>query len=142
MFSELEELFLPVSESKSLSFIVKDTNVYLKADYFRLRQALANILDNAIKYTSSGKIVLSAYKDGNKVIIKIEDTGIGIPEKDIPKIFKKFYRIDKSRNSSGKGIGLSLARAYIEAHGGKISVKSKPGHGSTFYVIIPSSDDT
>ncbi len=141
LFLELEELFLPVAESKGIDLQIYPLKINLLVDRFRFRQALANLLDNALKFTKQGSVCLSASLEEDKLIIVIEDTGIGIPNGDLDKIFKKFYRLDQSRKTPGKGVGLSLARAYIEAHGGKIVVKSKVGKGSVFYIILPYEQD-
>ena len=94
-------------------------------------------MDNAIKYTPSGGVVtLSVDTDAADVKLEITDTGVGIGEKDIPRIFSRFYRSDESRSTSGSGLGLSLALAIIRAHGGNITVKSISGSGSTFVIIL------
>jgi len=96
-------------------------------------------LDNAIKYTNKkGKINLVLNKTHNKINLSVTNTGKGIPEELTGKIFDRFYRIDKarSRNSGGYGLGLAIAKAIVEQHGGKISVKSKVGESTTFSVEL------
>jgi signal transduction histidine kinase len=111
----------------------------LFADKKRLSQAISNILDNALKYSSSGETVaLWTRTEPGYTEICVADSGPGIPEEEIPRIFERFYRLDTSRSTSGWGIGLSLAKAYVEAHGGTITVKSESGKGSTFCIRVPA----
>ena len=110
------------------------------ADEARLSQILINLLDNAIKYTKDGgDVTVSARPKDKYVQIDISDTGIGIPEEDIPRIFERFYRVDKarSRELGGTGLGLSIVKHIVQAHGGEVWVKSVVGQGSTFSFIIP-----
>lgn len=100
---------------------------------------LANLVDNALKYTpSNGKVWLDAEDVENTVQIKISDTGMGIPAEDQDRIFERFYRCDQSRNSDGFGLGLSFAQAVAHAHGGQIQLNSEPGKSSTFTIILPT----
>ena len=113
--------------------------VVVSADRDRLRQALANLVDNAIKYTPrGGQVDVSAARDGSSIVIRVRDTGAGIPTHDLPRIFDRLYRGDQSRATRGLGLGLSLVRAYIEAHGGTVEVASSPGNGSTFTIRLPA----
>jgi signal transduction histidine kinase len=109
----------------------------VRADRDRLRQALANLVDNAIKYTPrGGPVDVTANREADAVVIRVADTGRGIPEQDLPRIFDRLYRGDESRTTRGLGLGLSLVRAYVEAQGGTITVESKPGSGSTFSIRL------
>lgn len=111
------------------------------ADEGRISQVLLNLLDNAVKYTpENGKIRISAAPEGNFVRIEVSDTGAGIPEADMPRIFERFYRVDKarSRELGGTGLGLSIVKHIVQAHGGQVSVKSAPEKGSTFSFTIPA----
>lgn len=109
------------------------------ADRDRLRQALANLVDNAIKYTPrEGRVAITAAREGSDVVIRVADTGAGISAQDLPRIFDRLYRGDHSRATRGLGLGLSLVRAYVEAQGGRIDVTSTPGAGSTFSVSLPA----
>jgi len=111
----------------------------VSADRDRLRQALANLMDNAIKYTpAGGRVEVAAAREGASVVIRVRDTGAGIPAHDLPRIFDRLYRGDQSRATRGLGLGLSLVRAYIEAHGGTASVDSTPGKGATFAIRLPN----
>lgn len=112
----------------------------LLADEGRLSQVMLNLLDNAVKYTpEKGSIRISAAQDGGFVRVDVSDTGVGIPESDIPRIFERFYRVDKarSRELGGTGLGLSIVKHIVQAHGGQVSVKSAPGKGTTFSFTIP-----
>jgi two-component system phosphate regulon sensor histidine kinase PhoR len=127
----------------SLTLDIPATLPKLLTDEKSLGQVLLNLLDNAVKYTpKGGKIRVSAVKSNERMIqIDVEDTGIGIPEKDIPRIFERFYRVDKgrSRELGGTGLGLSIVKHIVMAHGGEIWVKSSPGQGSTFSFTIPQA---
>jgi two-component system phosphate regulon sensor histidine kinase PhoR len=111
------------------------------ADPPRLEQVLVNLLHNAIKFTSAGgKITISAKPYGDSILFSVEDTGIGIPSEDLPRIFERFYKTDRARSGSGTGLGLSIARHLIEAHGGRIWAESIEGKGSKFYFTVPRED--
>jgi len=112
----------------------------ITADYDRLKQVFMNIFSNAVKYTDNGGITVSVNEANNAGWeVVIADTGIGIPEAELPHIFERFYRSDKSRSRStgGAGIGLSIAAAIVRAHGGNIDVQSVEGRGSVFKVTLP-----
>jgi signal transduction histidine kinase len=109
------------------------------ADRDRLRQALANLVDNAIKYTPrDGEVEVSATAAPEAIVIRVSDTGPGISEQDLPRIFDRLYRGDQSRATRGLGLGLNLVRAYVEAQDGTVKVESKLGHGSTFSIVLPT----
>jgi two-component system phosphate regulon sensor histidine kinase PhoR len=106
-----------------------------------LEQVLINLLDNAIKYGhEGGKITISVIKKNQKEIqFSIQDNGVGIPKEDLPRIFERFYRVDKGRSQElcGTGLGLSIVKHLVQAHGGNVWAESQPGQGSTFYFTIP-----
>ena len=105
-----------------------------------IQRLLSNLLDNAIKYTpSGGSVTVSLEEKEEHQEITIKDTGIGISPNDLPRIFERFYRCDRSRSQEGIGLGLSLARAIARAHGGDILVTSLLNQGSTFIVTLPKS---
>ena len=136
------ELFQSPAEDKDLKLICDVSgNFSISGDNRMIQRMIANLLDNAIKYTPAGGSVEVTINTGNNnaVAIAVKDTGIGISEKEMPRIFERFYRCDPSRSESGIGLGLSLARAIARAHGGDISVFSKPGQGSTFTVTFPGA---
>jgi len=110
------------------------------ADRFRLEQILINLVGNAIRYTPRGQITLSTAKYEKNTIIRISDTGIGIPAADLPFIFERFYRADKSRNrqSGGTGLGLAIVNNLVEAHQGSITVDSQEGQGTVFTISLPA----
>jgi heavy metal sensor kinase len=111
------------------------------ADLTRLGQAIANLLDNAVKYTPKGKhIFLDAISNNGEIEIIIKDTGLGIPTEDMPRIWDRLYRGDQSRSEKGLGLGLSLVKAVITAHKGRVEVSSEPGKGSTFTVYLPVNE--
>jgi two-component system phosphate regulon sensor histidine kinase PhoR len=112
----------------------------LRGDVIRLREVLQNLLDNAVQYTpAGGQITLCAAVSGDRVVISVRDTGIGIPKADQERIFERFYRVDpaRSREVGGTGLGLAIAKHLVEAHGGRITVESEVGRGSTFSVFLP-----
>jgi two-component system phosphate regulon sensor histidine kinase PhoR len=125
----------------------------VRADPSRLEQVLVNLIHNAIKFTKpGGKVVLSAElvsdaeapdaelrRPGGAVRFSVRDTGVGIPADDVPRIFERFYRVDRSRTAGGTGLGLSIARHIVEAHSGRIWVESTEGQGSTFSFSIPTA---
>jgi len=118
----------------------KDTPA-VRGDGAQLGEVLQNLLDNAQQYTpSGGKIEVKARSNGQEVVFTVTDTGIGIPESDLERIFERFYRVDaaRSREAGGTGLGLAIARHIVEAHGGRIWVESAVGQGSRFHFSIPS----
>jgi signal transduction histidine kinase len=99
-----------------------------------------NLVDNAVKYTPpGGRVEVTGGSEGAEIVIRVSDTGIGIPEAKLPRIFERFYRVDKARSkeTGGTGLGLSIARHIAENHGGRVAVESTPGEGSTFTVNLP-----
>jgi signal transduction histidine kinase len=114
------------------------TTVDILADKNQLRRLILNILDNAIKYTQhGGKISADFRQQKDSVDIDIADTGIGIPESELPHIFDRFYRVDKSRSSIGFGLGLSIAQSIAMAHGGKIYARANVPQGTIFTISLP-----
>ena len=128
-------------QEKGLSFQLGHTeDLVVKGDEARLRGLLMNLLDNAVRYTPSpGTVSISLRREGQMAVVAITDTGVGIPAEDIPLIFERFYRVDKSRSRAegGSGLGLAICRHIAEAHGGMIEVESEVGTGSTFSVWLP-----
>jgi heavy metal sensor kinase len=128
-------------QEKGLSFQLGQTkDLVVKGDEARLRGLFMNLLDNAIRYTPApGTISVSIRREGQMAVVAVKDTGIGIPAEDIPFIFERFYRVDKSRSRAegGTGLGLAICKHIAEAHGGKIEVESQVGAGSTFSVWLP-----
>lgn len=111
----------------------------LMANDHQMTQVVLNLVDNAINYTQEGSVDVEVNQEGDHAILEVRDTGIGIAVDHQPRIFERFYRVDRgrSRESGGTGLGLSIVRNIVEAHGGKITVSSRLGHGSTFRVYLP-----
>jgi len=130
-----------VAELKGIkTSLTADANVSVEGDANQLKTLFLNILDNAVKYTpQEGRIEVGLKKDKAIARIEIKDTGPGIPKEEIGHIFDRFYRVDKSRNSIGFGLGLSIAKSITEAHNGAIEVRSQPSQGTTFVVSLPLS---
>jgi two-component system phosphate regulon sensor histidine kinase PhoR len=117
--------------------LLADQDIYIQGDVNRLKQVFINLINNAIAYTPKGGLVQAIIENKeDKVLVHIKDTGIGIEEAEIPRIFERFYRVDKarSRNSGGTGLGLAIVKHLVEAHHGYITVRSKVGKGTTFTV--------
>jgi heavy metal sensor kinase len=115
--------------------------VSVQGDGERLKRALLNLLDNGIKYTpAGGHLTLSLERTGEEARLEVKDTGIGLSTEEQDRVFERFYRSAEARSSGegGAGLGLCIARSIVEAHGGRIEVKSSPGLGSTFTVVLPA----
>jgi two-component system phosphate regulon sensor histidine kinase PhoR len=126
---------------KSLQVEVNCTTGEILADRDRLARALSNLLDNAIHYNKiGGQIQISSRQEGGTFVVDIKDTGSGIPQSDLVRVFERFYRVEKSRtrDSGGTGLGLAIAKHAVESQGGSISVESKLGSGSTFTITLPA----
>ncbi|MDU5145594.1 MAG: HAMP domain-containing sensor histidine kinase [Paenibacillus dendritiformis] len=127
---------------KNISIAIEqDQDVFLTGDYVRLVQVFVNLLNNAYKYTNEGSIRVVISEEPSYAKVTLTDTGTGIAQEELPFIFERFYRGEKSRNrrTGGAGIGLAIVKAIVEAHGGRISAKSALGHGSEFCVRLPKS---
>ncbi|MBP3886698.1 MAG: HAMP domain-containing protein [Cellulosilyticum sp.] len=133
-----------MNKGHSISVHYDESISYLtKGDVFRIRQILHNILSNAIKYTiEEGKITISMCKQGGKIEISVQDTGMGIPETDLGRIFERFYRVDKarSRKLGGTGLGLSIAKELMSLHEGDIEIESKVGEGTLVKLIFKEAE--
>ncbi|VBB46117.1 Signal transduction histidine kinase [uncultured Desulfatiglans sp.] len=139
LIERVVELYEVVAEEKGIEVSVSaPADLVLTADQTRVGQALANLLDNALKYTTDGgKIHLEARVENDEMVIGITDTGVGIPEENLSKIWDRLYRGDKSRSQKGLGLGLSLVKAIVEAHKGRIQVDSRTDRGSSFTIFLP-----
>jgi two-component system, OmpR family, sensor histidine kinase BaeS len=141
--SKIIDTFKPlfIKENYELfSSVVPEIMATVDRDKFK--QIMNNLISNSYKYLKpNGSVQVSLNKDRGKIIIKVTDNGIGIPEKDLPYIFERFYRTDLSRNKNtgGSGIGLTITKAFVEAHGGKIYVESIVDEGSTFVIELPDT---
>jgi signal transduction histidine kinase len=133
------DLYHDVAEAKGVSLTVRsDPAAVVSGDRVRLEQVAANLIDNAVKYTpSGGRVEASVRRAGDRAELVVEDTGAGIPADELPRIWQRLFRGDRSRTARGLGLGLSLVKAIVEAHGGSVAVASEPGRGSTFTVALP-----
>lgn len=123
----------------SLKFASADENVFINGDPYRLKQVFINLINNAVTYTpNNGVVSVTVEESGDSVLIRVKDTGIGIEKHEIPRIFERFYRVDRarSRNSGGTGLGLAIVKHLIEAHRGSISVLSELGKGTVFTIEL------
>ncbi|MDA1184160.1 MAG: ATP-binding protein [Acidobacteria bacterium] len=143
LVGEVVSLYEEVAEEKGIAVVTEvEPGVAVEADQGRLRQALANLLDNALKYTpAGGRVTVDARREGSTVRLDVADTGIGIASNDLPRIWERLYRGDQSRAERGLGLGLSLVRAIVLAHGGTVDVITTPGRGSTFTIRLPGGFD-
>ena len=136
---------LPALEQRAKSsgtslrtYIARDAqNVW--ADRTALRQVASNLLENSIRHTPNGIVTLFAEHDADGIWIGVRDTGEGIPEEQLPRVFERFYRVDSSRSrlEGGTGLGLAIVRHLTEAHGGKVRISSKPNEGTTVAAFFP-----
>ena len=139
MIHDAVDLFHPVAEYKHIDIKIQAPDkVHLSTDKRRLQRVFGNLLDNALKYSQSSNIILTTVRtDDSHVIIEICDNGGGISREDLPHIFDRFYRAEKSRTEPGNGLGLSLAKAFVMSLGGSITVASTLCEGSMFTVLLP-----
>jgi signal transduction histidine kinase len=140
LVADVMELYEDVASEKDITIEKQFDGAHQAAvDPARIRQVFANLLDNALKYTPrGGRIAISVHEKVEKVAVCFQDNGMGISENDLPHIWDRLYRGDKSRNEHGLGLGLSLVKAIVEAHGGRVEVKSMPHEGSEFCVFLPA----
>lgn len=143
--SAIEEISrLADLKEHTISLKAKDKVASIEGDGHRIKQVFSNLLTNAIKYTpNKGKIDVGIKNENGHLLVSISDTGIGIPEKEHEKIFEKFYTVgckSLTRESERMGLGLTIAKGIVEAHGGKIWVESELNKGSTFYFTLPRGD--
>jgi signal transduction histidine kinase len=139
VMADAVDLYEDTADQKGVRLSIADgPEVVVVADRDRLRQVVANLVDNATKYTpAGGRVTLAARTEGREAVMTVTDTGVGIAPADQSRIWQRLYRADPSRSERGLGLGLSLVRAYVRAHGGEAEVASEPGHGSTFTIRVP-----
>lgn len=139
---EVYDTLNPKAEAKGLILQMDNPSMEVFADRNRIRQVIMNLIENAIVYTDEGSVRLRMYKRQEKVRIEVVDTGKGISEDHLDRIFERFYRVDpdRSRKSGGTGLGLSIVKQILQAHGEQISVESTPGRGTRFWFNLPVSE--
>jgi two-component system, OmpR family, phosphate regulon sensor histidine kinase PhoR len=141
LFHDLNITFEQKVKSKNLNlvFIINDNIQIFQGDEFKIEQMFINLIENAIRYTEKGEIIVRAGVEGSFIKFEVSDTRIGIPDKDKERIFERFYTVDKSRSRqiAGTGLGLSIVKHIVLLHNGKICVKSVLNSGSTFIILFP-----
>ena len=142
LVTEVGEEYQPKAKLKKIGLKADKTKAKVKADKNKMHQVVANLIDNAIKFTpEEGEVIVKVIVIGGKVRVEVTDTGVGIDEKNLSKLFTKFGRVDTSGSAVGRttgtGLGLYVSRKLVELAGGTMGVKSKPGEGSTFYFSLP-----
>ncbi|AYK06356.1 sensor histidine kinase [Brevibacillus laterosporus] len=141
IIAEAQKSIAELWDKKRIRYVPPFTdNIFVHADYRRLLQVFTNLLSNAYKYTpEDGEVSVAIEEQQSNIVINVADTGVGIREEELPYVFERFYRGEKSRSrkSGGAGIGLAIVKAIIEAHGGEVRVESKAGKGTTFLVRLP-----
>lgn len=144
MLDELSEDAMILAEERSISVgSMIEPAIFIDGDSVRLHQALLNILDNAIKYTpEGGDILMRLVQEGDRAILRLSDTGVGIAPEHLPHIFDRFYRADQARSQDiqGNGLGLSIVKWIIEAHEGTIRAESKQNKGTMITIVLPILD--
>ena len=145
------DLYRDVAEAKGVTLAAPEDaqapddrarDVIVDADRTRLEQVAANLIDNAVKYTPpGGRVEVTLSREHGRAVLRVSDTGPGIPPGEVPRIWERLFRGDASRAERGLGLGLSLVKAIVEAHGGSVDVSSTVGSGSTFIVSLPSSGE-
>jgi len=139
---EVSELSRPLAEAKNVVLVVEGKDaVPVVADRDRIAQVLQNLLANAVRYTEAGgHVTVTAQAGRTEATLEVADSGPGIPEEELPRVFERFYRVDRSRAraTGGAGLGLAIVKTLVEAHGGRVWARSRPGEGSTFGFALPS----
>jgi len=141
LMRDVKKLIEPSAVNKGITIDLEGKGVVVKGDREGLTEVFTNIVENAIKYNRpEGTVSIDVNEYMGNAVVKVEDTGMGIPEDETEKIFDRFYRVDASRGLTvGSGLGLSIVRTIVEAHGGKVEVKSQLGKGSAFIVSLPKN---
>jgi heavy metal sensor kinase len=141
LLTDLASSVAKLAKDKGLHFgVTTIEDLTVNGDRVKLKQLMLNLIENAVRYTPpGGRVCVSAMAQNGSAVLSVSDTGIGIPEEQIPLIFDRFYRVDKARSRAegGAGLGLAIAKYIAESHGGKIEVESQVGKGSVFRFILP-----
>jgi signal transduction histidine kinase len=138
---ECVELVRPLADQRGLQIQCDLPAVECVGDPERISQVATNLLSNAIHFNREhGEVKISTHADNGSVMLTVADTGVGIPDQDLPHIFERFYRVDKSRSrvQGRTGLGLAICKAIVDAHSGIVNVTSQPGRGSTFTIKLPA----
>ena len=132
------ELVQPLADERGVKIFTELSPLEITGDSERLAQVVTNLLTNAIQYNKpDGEVRVKLASQGGLAVLTVSDTGPGIPAEDLPRVFERFYRGDKSRTGGNAGLGLAISKAIVEAHGGTIEVSSKENAGTTFTVRLP-----
>jgi signal transduction histidine kinase len=141
LLDSVASMAAPLASAKGLEFEMKDGDheIMVNTDAVKLRQVLLNLISNAVKYTDKGHVSVATQSRDGVVEFLVSDTGVGVSDEHIEKIFEPFWQVEQTttRRAGGTGLGLAVTRQFVEMLGGKIEVDSKPGEGSTFKVSIP-----
>jgi signal transduction histidine kinase len=139
VIAEAVDLYEEMADARGQTIAIATADqLTIRGDRNRLRQVVANLIDNAVKYTPpGGRIEIDAHAEGGEAVLRVADTGPGIAPGDLPRIWDRLYRGDRSRSERGLGLGLSLVKAIVEAHGGRVEAASTPGHGARFELRLP-----
>jgi two-component system, OmpR family, phosphate regulon sensor histidine kinase PhoR len=142
LLADAIDLMRPIAEKNRIRLEIESApeDAMVRCDSEAVSQILSNLMDNAIKYTHPGGCIsVGARQDGDYVEFHVRDTGIGIPQEDLPRLFERFYRVDKarSREMGGTGLGLSIVKHLVAAQEGTTRVESRVGEGSTFFFTLP-----
>jgi signal transduction histidine kinase len=139
LIDDMRELYQYVASERGITLESEvPPELEVDADLNRLRQVIANLLDNAVKYTpAGGRVRIEASRREDRVRITVRDTGPGIPDEELPHIWERLYRGDRSRSTPGLGLGLSLVQAIVQAHGGTVAARNLPEGGAEFTVRLP-----
>ena len=144
ILQDFYDFFLPMTQEKKIAFTIdKCDSVLINGDKTRIHQLLSNLIDNAIKFTpENGSVALSLTSENSLAHVIIKDTGIGIPEDEIPHVFKRLYQVEKSRSglSRGAGLGLHICKQIVDVHGGSIEVSNNKEKGVTVTVTLPKAE--
>jgi len=139
LLRQTRDLYEDAAEERGLAIVVEVEDApVVTVDRTRVRQVLANLVDNAVKYTpAGGRVTLAAVRDRDEAVVTVTDTGPGISADDLPRVWERLYRGDRSRTTRGLGLGLSLVKAIVEAHGGRVAAQSPAGGGARLEVRLP-----
>ena len=141
LFARVTGRHAQAAQEKQVTMVVTpyEDGLLVTGDPHRLEQALQNLASNALRHTPpGGTVTLGATRDDGAVKLLVSDTGVGIPPEHLPHVFDRFYKADQSRSKIGSGLGLSIVRAIVERHGGKVSVRSTPGVETVFEIALPN----